>query len=143
MLARVPIAAARATEDDLRSVAAMTGRARVLIAFAPSLQDTRMNQQRAEMARFAIGAAQRDLSFVQVDLTHVIGATDQAGPLRAHFQIPPNTYRTLLIDKDGKIAIGTDGPLVADRIAQVIDAMPSRQEEVRRAHAGQPVRANP
>jgi hypothetical protein len=143
MLALAPIAAAHATDDDLRSVSGMTGRVRVLLAFAPSLQDARMTQQRAEMARFAIGAAQRDLMFVQVDLAHVIGATDQASQLRTHFQIAPNAYHTLLIDKDGKIALSVDGPLPADRIALAIDSLQSRQQEVKRAKAGRPVAANP
>jgi len=137
-----PIAAAQATEDDQRTVAAMAGKARVLIAFAPTLADARMNQQRTEMARFAIGAAQRDLVFVQVDQTHVIGAKDLAADLRAHFQVPPSAYRTLLIGKEGGIDLTANGPIPADRLAQVIDATPSRQEEVRRAHAGRPVESH-
>jgi len=139
MLALAPIAAARATADDQRSVSAMTGKARVLVAFAPSLQDARLGQQRTEMARFAIGAAQRDLVFVQVDQTHVIGATDQASQIRAHFQVAPNAYRTFLIGKDGEVELVADAPIPSDRIAQAIDATPSRREEVRRARLGHPV----
>jgi len=137
-----PIAAAHATEDDQRTVAAMVGKARVLIAFAPSLADARMAQQRAEMAHFAIGAAQRDLVFVQVDQAHVIGAKDQATDLRAHFQVPANAYRTLLIGKEGGIDLMANGPIPADRLEQVIDATPSRQDEVRRAHAGRPLESH-
>jgi len=138
MLVLAPIAAARATDDDTRSVADMAGHARVLVAFARSLDDTRMVQQRAEIARFAIGAAQSDLMFVQVDRTHVIGAKDKAAQLRAHYGVPDNAYRTLLIDKDGKLALTARRPLAADNIAHAIDALPSRQEEVRRARAGRP-----
>ena len=138
MLALTPIAAARATEDDTQSVAGMAGHARVLVAFGRSLDDTRMVRQRAEIARFAIGAAQRDLMFVQVDLTHVIGATDKAAELRAHYGIPANTYRTMLIDKSGKVTLVARRPMPADSIAHAIDALPSRQEEVRRARAGRP-----
>ena len=143
MLALAPIAAADATDDDLSSVASMTSRARVLVAFAPSLQDPRMVQQRAEIARFAIGGALRDLMFVQVDLQHVIGATDHADQLRANYGVPANSFRNLLIDKNGKLVFQTDRPLIADRMAQVIDALPSRQEEVRRARAGRSTTANP
>ena len=143
MLALAPIAAAHATDDDLSSVAAMTGRARVLVAFARNLQDPRMVQQRAEIARFAIGGAQRDLVFVQVDLSHVIGATDHADELRARYGVSPNSFRNLLIDKNGKLVFTSGRPLLADRMAQVIDTLPSRQEEVRRARTGRPPEANP
>lgn len=130
---------APAAEADLRSVAGMQFHERVLLVFAPSLADRRLDIQRAEFAKFGVGAAERDLSFVQADLTHVIGATDKADRLRAKFRIPPDAYRTLLIGKDGRVALALDGPIDATRLAQTIDAMPMRQDEVRRARAGKPL----
>ena len=136
-LAALPLTA-HATSDDLRSVAGMQFHQRVLLVFAPSLADRRMDAQRVEIAKFGLGAAERDLTFVQADMTRVIGAHDQAKRLRAHFRIPPAAYRTILIGKDGQIALARDGPISAADIQHAIDTMPMRVEEVRRARAGMP-----
>ena len=138
-LAICPLTAAIAAEADLRSVAGMQSHARVLLVFAPSLADRRLDIQRSEYARFGLGAAERDLTFVQADLTHVVGATDKPPKLRAKYNVPPAAYRTLLIGKDGRVALAVDRPIPAARLAQLIDAMPMRQEEMRRAREGKPL----
>ena len=139
LLAALPLTSAISADADLRSVSGMQSHERVLLVFAPSLADRRLDAQRAEFAKFGLGAAERDLAFVQADLTHVIGATDKADKLRAKFRIPPGDYRTLLIAKDGHIALTAPGPISAARLAQAIDSMPMRQQEMRRARAGKPL----
>ena len=129
---------AAATPADLRSVAGMQFHNRVLLVFAPSLRDPRLAIQRQTMAKAVLEASARDLILVQVAGDAVIGAHDKADRLRRHFQIAPNLYRTLLIGKDGNVARTTAGPIEAAALMHVIDAMPMRQEEVRRARAGLP-----
>jgi hypothetical protein len=126
-----------ATSSDLRSVAGMQSHNRILLVFAPSLRDPRLTAQRTTMAKAVLESATRDLIMVQVADDQVIGAHDQADRLRRRFHVPPATYRTLLIGKDGKIAREAAGPINAASIMRAIDTMPMRREEVRRAHAGE------
>ena len=130
------LAPAAATDNDVRSVAGMQHHNRVVLVFAPSLKDRRLTQQRGEMARFAPGAAARDLLFVQVAEGKVLGARDEAGRLRRKFNVPAAAYQTVLLGKDGEVALRVPGPVAAARIEATIDSMPMRREEVRRAKAG-------
>jgi hypothetical protein len=129
-------APALATDDDLRSVVGMANHNRVVLVFAPSLSDSRLVAQRESMARLGLEAAERDMLLVQVAGAQVVGSHDDAAKLRRKFQVAPQAYRTLLIGRDGRIAQHADGPIDAARLIAAIDAMPMRQEEVRRAHAG-------
>jgi len=128
-----------ATQVDLRSVAGMKDHNRVLLVFAPSLRDPRLEQQRRTMAHFILGAAERDLVFVQVAEGKVLGAHDSDDKLRGKYRVPGHTYRTLLISKDGGIALTANGPLDERRIQATIDAMPMRQVEIVRAQQGRPL----
>jgi hypothetical protein len=101
------------------------------------MRDKRLEAQRAIMARFAAGASARDLVFVQVSEERVIGAHDNDRKLRRRFGTPAPRYRTLLIGKDGKVAIDSAAPLDEQHLEAAIDAMPMRQDEIRRAKAGQ------
>ena len=128
---------ANATPDDLRSVAGMQSHNRVLLVFAPSLRDAKLTAQREVMAKAALDAATRDLLLVQVADEQVIGAHDTAEGLRRRFHAPVPAYRAMLIGKDGNVALTTEDVLPAARIVSLIDAMPMRREEMRRARAGE------
>ncbi|QJU59470.1 DUF4174 domain-containing protein [Sphingomonas sp. AP4-R1] len=130
-------APALATDSDLRSVAGMAQHNRVVLVFSPTLRDPRLQTQRQIMARFAAGAAARDLILVQVSEGRVIGAHDNHPKLRRRFDTPAPRYRTLLLGKDGKVAIDAAGPIDEPHLKAAIDAMPMRREEVRRAKAGE------
>lgn len=132
LLVAAPLAA---SPDDLRSVAGMQFHNRVLLVFAPTLRDRRLAAQRDAMARAALDAAGRDLVLVQVGDGQVIGAHDKADRLRRHFAVAPQTYRVLLIGKDGKVARQSAGLMDAATVMRTIDAMPMRQAEMR---GGQP-----
>ena len=114
----------------------MQNHLRVLLAFAPTLADPRLKTQRAEIDRAALAMSERDLALVQVAGEAVIGAHDKADALRRKFKVAADAYRTLLIGKDGQVALSIDGPIPAAKVEQAIDAMPMRQEEVRRAKEG-------
>jgi hypothetical protein len=110
---------------------------RVLLVFAPTLRDPRLAAQRTTMAKAALESSTRDLVVVEVADDQVIGAHDRADHLRRRFHVPEDTYRTLLIGKDGRVAQQAPGPINAGSVMRAIDAMPMRQQEVRRARAGQ------
>ncbi|MDO6413460.1 DUF4174 domain-containing protein [Sphingomonas sp. BIUV-7] len=139
LLALAASVPAAATDDDLRSVAGMAQHNRVLLVFAPSMRDGRLEAQRQAMSRFAAGALARDLVIVQVAEGKVIGAHDVDRKLRRRFTTPAPRFRALLIGKDGRVAIDSATPLDEHRLQAAIDAMPMRQEEVRRAKAGEGV----
>jgi hypothetical protein len=130
---------AYATRDDLRSVRAMRDNFRVLIVFTPSLADARLAAQRAIMARLALDAAKRDLLFVQVDPTTVIGAHDKGDKLRRRFRVPVLAYHAILLGKDGRVLREAAGLMEGAAILHAIDGSPLRRAEVRRAHAGKPI----
>jgi hypothetical protein len=130
-------APAVATAKDLRSVSAMQDHARVLLVFAPSLTDARLTAQRKEFSSHALAMSDRDLALVQVAGDQVIGAHDEADRLRKRYRVAASEYRTLLLGKDGNVAANIVGPISAQHLSERIDAMPMRQEEVRRARAGQ------
>ncbi len=135
-LALLLAAPAMATPDDLRSVAAMEHHARVLLVFAPTLGDTRLKAQRREIDAHALAMSERDLVLVQVAGDQVIGAHDKADKLRARHHVAAADYRTLLIGKDGHVAMDIVGPISATHLSERVDAMPMRQEEQRRAREG-------
>lgn len=128
-----------ASAADLRSVAGMKDHSRVLLVFAPTMRDARLEEQRKAMARFSLGAAERDLVFVQVSEGKVLGAHDRDDKLRAKYKVPGPAYRTLLIGKDGSVSLTVDGPVDEHRLEAAIDAMPMRKFEVARAQAGKPL----
>jgi hypothetical protein len=132
-IALLAAAPAAATGDDLRSIAGMQSHNRVVLAFAPRLDDARMTAQRAAFAKIGLEAAERDLVLVQVDPTRVIGASDTSARLRRRFGIAPDQFRTLVIGKDGRVALSSSAAIDGGRIVRLIDAMPMRQAE--RAHA--------
>jgi len=125
-----------ATPDDLRSVTAMQKHNRVLLVFAPSLNDSRLTAQRREYDGHALAMSERDVALVQVAGNQVIGAHDAADRLRSRLHVAAGGYRTLLIGKDGQVALDIVGPISAQHLSERIDAMPMRQEEVRRAREG-------
>lgn len=136
LAALILAAPAHATHDDIRSLNGMQSHDRVLLVFAPSLRDPRLEAERRVMAQFALDAASRDLRFVQVAQGHVLGAHDRADDLRARFHVPPGAWRALVIAKDGKVALTSDAPISGAQLRAAIDALPARRAEVRRAHAG-------
>ena len=113
---------AQAAADDLRSVAGMQSHNRLLLVFAPSLADPRLNSQRAIFAQLAVQAAQRDLLLVQVDPRIVVGASDKGYALRRQFHVPVQRYHALLIDKDGRVLREAAGPIQGAMIIRAIDS---------------------
>ncbi|WP_420138063.1 DUF4174 domain-containing protein [Sphingomonas sp.] len=115
-------AAAGATTDDLRSVAGMQSHNSALLVFAPSLSDPRLIRQHAIFAQLAVQAARHDLLFVQIDPTRVIGSHDTSRALHRRFQVPPDTFRVILINKNGKMVASAVAPVAGSAIIRRLDA---------------------
>jgi hypothetical protein len=108
---------------------------RIVLLFAPE-RETCESFRRAWKAR-AAEVAERDLLLIEVSDTGEgrVGdaylAPTAAVKIRSQYQVQPGSVTTILVGKDGREKMrGTN--LQLDRLFDVIDAMPMRQEEMRR-----------
>lgn len=99
--------------------------ARPIVVFAPSEFDPRFVQQMEWLEEDAAALEERDV----VVLTDVDPATKSA--LRERFR--PRDFQLLLIGKDGQIKQRKPFPWDVRELSRVIDKMPMRQQEMRRA----------
>lgn len=108
------------------SVAAMQDRRRILIVAAPTATDPRLVAQRNTLAGWR-GAADRDVTVVEVVGDTVTGASDTATSLRHQYRLPATRFAVALVGKDGHVALRADQPILAERLQGRIDAMPMRR----------------
>ncbi len=94
---------------------------RVLLVFTPSAQDGRFTQQQSFFEGHAAAMKERDLVLV-------VGAA----PERQRFKVAPVEFTVILIGKDGGEKMRSHQPVTAERLERTIDAMPMRQDEMRR-----------
>ena len=121
-VAALPILAAAPTSID-----AMRHHRRILLVAAPAPDDPQLAEQRRFLTRWRAGAADRDLSVVELIGDQVAGATDAAPALRRRYGLVPARFAVLLIGKDGHVADRSDRPVAADALERTIDAMPMRR----------------
>lgn len=109
------------------SLAAMKWHRRVLVVAAPTPTDPSLAEQRRLLAPWRAGAADRDLTVVEVVGDHVTGTTDTAPALRRRLNLVPGRFAAVLVGKDGHVADRHDRPVAADALEATIDAMPMRR----------------
>ncbi|BBD64134.1 hypothetical protein NIES4072_22040 [Nostoc commune NIES-4072] len=109
---------------------------RVLLVFAPSVDNPIYQQQMQLLQKHNKGFADRDLVLVQVLATNESYANRQlidessAAKLRESFGVDKENFRVILVGKDGSVK-RSDATLVqATAIFEEIDAMPMRQQEM-------------
>ena len=126
----MPLILAAPAALAVASIDAYRNHARLLIVFAPTAADAALAQQQqsADVAAFAA----RDVRIVEVVGDTVKGATDAAATLRRRFGVDAAGFRLILVGKDGHVALDSATPVPAARIDATIDAMPMRQQEMRR-----------
>ena len=114
----LPFAAAA---QDAPTLEELKGRARPLVIFADSPDDTKFVQQMA-----MIDALPEELEKRRVV---VLTDTDPAanGPLRQQYR--PQGFGLVLIDVDGSLAQRRPLPTTVRELANFIDRMPSRRQE--------------
>ncbi|MBV9077883.1 MAG: DUF4174 domain-containing protein [Methylobacteriaceae bacterium] len=122
LLSAAALATPLAAAPDL---AAYRWKARLLVVIAPDPGDPRLGEQRRIAEADHQGFAERDLTVLEA-----VGA--DAVALRRRFGVPPEAFRAILVGKDGAAKLVSDRPLGPDRLFREIDAMPMRQDEMRR-----------
>jgi hypothetical protein len=124
-------------------LARFRGRRRVLLVFAPYRNDTRLQRQLSDID------ASRD-EIAEHDLTVVVASGDggctidgkaasdaAADALRAELGISHDAFAIVLVGKDGTTKLHRTEFVTLPEIFDVIDAMPMRQEEIRRKQSGE------
>lgn len=105
---------------------------RVVLVFAGNAADPRLLAQRLAVQTLTHAADDRDLVLVEVVGARAAPAPFDAAALRRRFHVSPAAFRVLLIGKDGVVMLDQTSVLSAARLAKTIDAMPMRQEELKR-----------
>jgi hypothetical protein len=101
-------------------------RARVLVLSAPDAGDAQLRAQRAALASVRNGVAERDLVVLEA-----VGSGAEARALRERLGLPADSFRAVLIGKDGGAKITEAAPIALQRLFATIDAMPMRRTEMR------------
>lgn len=106
-------------------------KSRVLLVFAPSIEDEEFQIQMGQLASQSDGVRERDLIVVPILANGKGGAasrSDAAMLAKAH-AIPRHAFRTVLIGKDGSVKRIDDQPLEIEQLFTLIDEMPMRRHE--------------
>ena len=101
-------------------------RARVLVLSAPDAGDAQLKAQRAALGPVQNGVAERDLVVLEA-----LGSGAEARALRAALGLPADSFRAVLVGKDGGAKLTAAAPIPPQRLFATIDAMPMRRSEMR------------
>jgi Domain of unknown function (DUF4174) len=100
-------------------------KSRLFVILSPDEKNAALQSQEAEVRHHARGFQERDLV--------VLTETVPNGELHERFKVTGDIFRVLLIGKDGHVVLSEAKPIGSDRLFALIDAMPMRQEEMRKA----------
>jgi Domain of unknown function (DUF4174) len=64
-------------------------------------------------------------------------AAGESASARKRFQTGEQEFTVILLGKDGGEKLRSQTPVTMERLAKLIDSMPTRQKEIRDGHAGQ------
>ncbi|MCJ2086815.1 DUF4174 domain-containing protein [Methylobacterium sp. E-005] len=101
-------------------------RVRVLVLSAPDAADAQLKAQRAALGPVRDGVAERDLVVLEA-----VGSGAEAQALRAALGLPADSFRAVLVGKDGGAKLTAAAPIPPQRLFATIDAMPMRRSETR------------
>jgi hypothetical protein len=114
-------------------------KSRLLVISAPNAKDDRLIEQIADLAAHGSEIGERDLMIVKVIGDRVEasdGALLPASAVRAATGLAPGRFGVALIGKDGGEKFKRDRPVTAAMLFETIDAMPMRQNEMKRGAKG-------
>jgi len=134
-LAVGPVGSAAAAAIDLKQY---QWQHRLLLLFAPSVEDPAYQALGRELQEQARGVQDRDLMVFQVleqGPSLVAGqeiSSAAAQALRQRFAVRSGTCTVVLVGKDGGVKLQRTGQVALADIFALIDSMPMRQQERRR-----------
>lgn len=111
---------------------------RLLLVFAPSESNVAYQQQRQLLQEEQAGFNERNLLVIELltEGTSRVGGesvdAQEAAKIREQFQVSPEQFCVVLVGKDGTTKRRLHAPVSSKVIFETIDAMPMRQQEMRR-----------
>lgn len=99
---------------------------RVLVVSAP-VGDPAAGEQRRIYQAAAKGMSER-----QIVLAEALDDGERSRQIRSKVSTDGRRFQVFLVGKDGNTALSSDKPLSADYLFARVDAMPMRQDEMRR-----------
>jgi hypothetical protein len=101
--------------------------ARVLVVLAADPESPDLAEQKRQIESLKDGAAERELVVVQPP-----AGSAEAKALRLQLALGNEPFQAVLVGKDGGAKLRASKPITALELMVTIDAMPMRQEEMRR-----------
>jgi hypothetical protein len=101
-------------------------KSRVLVVVAPGGDAT------AETQRRIYQSSAKGMSERSIVLTEALDDGERSREIRSRLRAEGRRFQVFLLGKDGHTAISSDKPLSADDLFAQVDAMPMRQDEMRR-----------
>lgn len=99
---------------------------RLLVVSAPAMNGA-VEEQRRIYQSAAGGMSER-----QILLTEALGDSERSRQLRTKVSADGKRFQVFLVGKDGHTALSSDKPFSAEYLFGKVDAMPMRQDEMRR-----------
>ncbi len=100
---------------------------RVLLLFASDAGDKNLREQAAIADAHAAGFSARETKVFSV-----VGHAAEAQRLRDKLGVGDAGFTVVLVGKDGTVKFKSNLPISAEKVFATIDAMPMRQEEMKR-----------
>ena len=111
---------------------------RIILIFAPSSESGAYKRQMREFEGQEDGIQDRDLILFELfeDGESRLGNTflpERMGPrMSRRFDVGEGEFAIILIGKDGTVKLRSNNPVATSDLFRLIDAMPMRQDEMRR-----------
>ena len=128
--------AAAQTPPSPVTLAQLHDRFRPLLLFAPSPADPSLAAQLLRLKSSAAELNERDVLLIAVPYrspapTEVSLTEEEALAIRRRFGVLPEQFTAVLLGKDGGEKLRSKKPVSFERLRDLIDSMPMRQEEAK------------
>ena len=129
------------TPTGIVSLNALRDRARPLLIFAARPDDPQLGIQLRRLQQNATAVSERDIVIIAIPYqspspTSAVLSDGDAQIARRRFNVAPDDFQVILIGKDGGEKLRSSKPLSAEKLSEVVDAMPMRQQELRSKNTG-------
>lgn len=111
-------------------------RNRVLLIFTPNHDHPEFIAQQEILAKAAPGLTERDLVVLSMMPGHDVNIDGKPAPeissgsVYRNYSIKPDTFRVLLVGKDGTLKLTQPAAVATETLFNLIDSMPMRQLEM-------------
>ena len=125
------------TARTTTSLTALRDNSRPLLIFAPKANDLQLKMQLHYLQANPSAVTQRDIMAIAIPLTGVAPTpitltSADAQSARQRFGVEPGDFLVILLGKDGGEKIRSNRPVTLEMLTEIIDAMPMRQDEMKR-----------